>query len=471
MGAHWMAIAKVLVADDEDIVRAMLRLVLRKEGYEVLEANDGLTAVETARQQRPDIIMMDVRMPQMDGMAALRVVREERINATVILMTAFAAVESAVQAMRSGAYDYIIKPFNIDEVKILLARVVQSRRLEAEANLLRRELRSHYGLGHSLTRSPKMRSVYDAVAKVAPTQATVLVTGESGTGKELLVNMIHYNSQRAGGPFVKVNCGALPETLLESELFGHERGAFTSALSKRVGRFELADKGTLFLDEIAEMPSGVQVKLLRVLQEREFQRVGSCQTLKTDIRIIAATNRTQADLVNKGLFRGDLYYRLAVVTLELPPLRERKEDIPVLARLFLQRFAHETGRELDDFDAETMDILQTYQWPGNVRELSNVVESAVIMSTGRILFPEDLPSHLSRPVETVRSEEAEPWQGKSLRDMLKETECNIIRQVLIRNHGNRMKTARDLVMSRRALLYKIEEYGLGSEGQPSVREV
>jgi two-component system, NtrC family, response regulator AtoC len=466
-----MAIAKVLVVDDEESVRAMLRLVLRREGYEVSEAADGLSGVEIARQVRPDVIMMDVRMPRMDGMAALRVVRKERINATVILMTAFAAVESAVQAMKSGAYDYIIKPFNIDEVKILLGRVMESRRLEAEANLLRRELCSHYQLGQTLTRSPKMRAVYDAVAKVAPTQATVLITGESGTGKELLVSMIHYNSPRASGPFVKVNCSALPEMLLESELFGHERGAFTSALARRLGRFELADKGTLFLDEIGEMPSAVQVKLLRVLQEREFERVGSSHTVKTDIRIVAATNRTVSDLFGQGKFRGDLYYRLAVVTLEIPPLRERKEDIPLLARLFLQRFAQETGRELDDFDPETMDILEAYHWPGNVRELSNVVERAVIMSTGRILFPEDLPSHLFKASTATRSEEAELWQGKTLRDILKETESNIIRQVLGRNGGNRMKTARDLVMSRRALQYKIEEYGLAAEGHESVREV
>ena len=259
--------------------------------------------------------------------------------------------------------------------------------------------------------------------------------------------------------------------LLESELFGHERGAFTSALTRRLGRFELADKGTLFLDEIGEMPITMQVKLLRVLQEREFERVGSSQTVKTDIRIVAATNRIISDLVSEGKFRGDLYYRLAVVTLEIPPLRERKEDIPMLARLFLQRFAQETGRELDDFDPETMDILATYYWPGNVRELANVVEHAVIMSTARILFPEDLPPHLSKASTAVRTDEAELWQGKSLRDSLKETECNIIRQVLVRNAGNRMKTARDLVMSRRALQYKIEEYGLDAEGRGSVREV
>jgi two-component system response regulator AtoC len=465
-----MGKVKVLVVDDEESVRAMLRLVLRREGYEVLEAADGLQALKTAGREQPDVIMMDIRMPRMDGMEALRAMRRERINAAVILMTAFAAVESAIEAMKSGAYDYIIKPFNIDEVAILVGRVVESRRLAVEANLLRRELCAHYRLDRALTHSPRMQAVYGQVAKVAPTRATVLITGESGTGKELLVNMIHYNSTRAGGPFVKVNCSALPEALLESELFGHEKGAFTSASARRLGRFELADKGTLFLDEIGEMPQAVQVKLLRVLQEREFERVGGTQTVKTDIRIISATNQSLPGLVAAGKFREDLYYRLAVVAIEVVPLRERREDIPLLARLFLQKFGQETGREVDDFDRETIAILEKHHWPGNVRELSNVVERAVVMSTGRILFPEDLPPHLFPDSPSVDGGgdgdvSGEPPRSKSLRDILKETERNVIRRVLGRNRGNRMKTARDLSMSRRALQYKIEEYGLASDAK------
>ena len=460
-----MAVGKVLVVDDEESVRVMLRLVLSSDGYEVFEASDGFQAVEIARREDLDAIIMDMRMPKMDGIATLRTLHLERIPAKVILMTAFATVESAVDAMKSGAYDYIIKPFNIDEVKILLERIMESRRLATETNLLRRELCAAYRLGRTATHSVKMRAVYDAVARVAPTQATVLVTGESGTGKELLVNLIHYNSPRAEKPFVKVNCSALPESLLESELFGHEKGAFTNATTRRLGRFELADKGTLFLDEIGEMPAAVQVKLLRVLQEREFERVGGNQTVKTDIRILAATNQSLQDLVAKGKFREDLYYRLVVVTLEIPPLRERREDVPLLARLFLQRFAQETGREVDDFDPETMAILEKYHWPGNVRELSNVVERAVIMSTGRILLPDDLPLNLSSGSAAVETEEAESRNRKTLRDVLKETECALIRRALSQNRGNRMKTARDLGMSRRALQYKIEEYGLGVEGE------
>ena len=455
---------KILVVDDEEGVRAMLGLVLRREGYEVVEAADGETAVELAVQEQPDAVMMDIRMPKMDGMAAFRAMRQQQVNAVVILMTAFAAVDTAVEAMKSGIYDYLIKPFNIDEVKILLHRAVEGRRLALEANLLRKELSSHYGLNRILTNSPKMRAVYETVAKVAPTQATVLITGESGTGKELMMNMIHYNSTRANGPLVKVNCSALPETLLESELFGHEKGAFTSAASRRIGRFERADKGTLFLDEIGEMPLSVQVKLLRVIQEKEFERVGGSQTVKTDIRVVAATNRSLPDLVARGEFREDLYYRLAVVTLGMPPLRERQEDIPLLARLFLHKYAQESGRELDDFDPDTMDLLIRYSWPGNIRELSNVVERAVIMSTARIIFPEDLPAHLLPEYLGLTREERPKWQGKSLRDSIKETECRIIRDMLRRNKGNRMKTARDLDMSRRALQYKIEEYGLVHEG-------
>ncbi len=461
-----MQTGRILVADDEESVRAMLGVVLRNEGYEVLTADDGKAALEIGRREQPDVILMDIRMPRMDGMTAFRVMRQEQLGAAVILMTAFATVDKAVEAMKAGAYDYIIKPFNIDELKIMLRRAVENRQLAQEANLLRQQLSAHFSLDRVITNSPAMRKVYDTVARVAPTQATVLITGESGTGKELMVNTIHYNSPRAGGPLIKVNCSALPETLLESELFGHEKGAFTSAASRRIGRFELADKGTLLLDEIGEMPMAVQVKLLRVLQEREFERVGGSQTIKTDMRVVAATNRSLPELVARGEFRQDLYYRLAVVTVEIPPLRDRREDIPLLARLFLQKFAQEAGRDLDDFDPEAMALLAGYRWPGNIRELSNVVERAVIMSTGRMIFPEDLPAQFLPDAHERRAAQgAAPWHGESLRDIIKETECVIIRDALHRNKGNRMKTARDLDMSRRALQYKIAEYNLAAENE------
>ena len=459
---------KILIVDDEESVRTMLSVVLQSEGYEVFEASNGQEALTLSRQEQPDVIVMDVRMPIMDGMAAFRAIRHEQINSAIILMTAFAAVDTAVEAMKAGAYDYIIKPFNIDEVKILLRRAVENKHLANEANLLRKELSAQYGLSALLTRSPRMRKIYDTVLRVASTQTTVLITGESGTGKELLMNAIHYNSQRADGPLIKVNCSAIPETLYESELFGHEKGAFTSAASRRVGRFELANKGTLFLDEIGEMPLPVQAKLLRVLQEKEFERVGGSQTIKTDMRLIVATNRNLPDMVARGEFREDLYYRLAVVTIEMPPLRDRKEDLPLLARLLLQKFAQETGREIDDFEPETMIMLERYAFPGNIRELSNILEHAVVMSTGRMIFPEDLPQYLidsqSDQSSLLRTDPAH-WQGQSLREIIKEKESEVLGEVLRKNKGNRMKTARDLGMSRRALHYKIEEYGLAAENE------
>ncbi len=457
---------KILVVDDEDSVRALLCLVLRREGYEVVEASDGLMALEVAKREAPEVVIMDVRMPRLDGLAAFRTFRQEQVSAAVILMTAFAEVNSAVEAMKLGAFDYVIKPFNLDEIKLLINRAVTSRQLAAEAKLLRQELSSAYGFDKVLTNSPKMKRIYEAAARVAMTPATVLITGESGTGKEVMVNLIHYNSARAGGPLIKVNCSALPETLLESELFGHEKGAFTNAASRRLGRFELADKGTIFLDEIGEMPLSVQVKLLRVLQEHEFERVGGSQTVKTDIRIVAATNRSLPDMVAKGAFREDLYYRLAVVNIHMPSLRERREDIALLARLFLQKYAHEMGREVDDFDSEALALLEAYRWPGNIRELSNVVERAVVMGSGRIIFAEDLPPHIANVTKANDPDEQDGtacWEGKKLRDILKETERTAIARVLRCNGGNRMKTARDLEMSRRALQYKIEEYGLDEE--------
>ena len=456
-----MRTGRILVVDDEESVREMLKAVLSREGHEVITGADGQAGLDMALSVNPDVILMDMRMPRLNGLEVYRALRSRHSASLVIFMTAFAAVESAVEVMKIGAYDYLIKPFNIDEVKILVRRAVESRFLLSEANMLRRELTSQYHLDRAMTQSPRMRQVYDMVDKVAPTTATVLITGESGTGKELLVNRIHYASARAKGPLVKINCSALPESLLESELFGHEKGAFTNAFCRRVGRFELADKGTLFFDEIGEMPPSLQVKLLRVLQEREFERLGGNETVRTDIRVLAATNRDLSEMVQRGEFREDLYYRLAVVNVVLPPLRERREDIMLLARLFLQKFARDTGRELDDIDAEAQEILQQYHWPGNVRELSNIMERAVIMSTGRILFAEDIAPHIKvRPDAPMTPPTSSAWQGKTLRDILKETECNIIGQVLRLNKGNKMKTARDLDMSRRALQYKIDEYGL-----------
>ncbi|WP_043930226.1 sigma-54-dependent Fis family transcriptional regulator [Bacillus sp. EB01] len=461
----------ILIVDDEASVRTVLKALLKREGYEVETASDGEEAIAKAKALHPALVIMDIRMPNKDGMEAFQEIREFDKDINVIMMTAFAAVETAVGAMRNGAYDYIIKPFNNDEVKILVKRALQVQNLKEEVQVLHRELSNNYRLDKLLTNSPKMMQLYKVIGKVAQTNASVLITGESGTGKELAANTIHYNSQRMKGPFIKINCGALPEGLLESELFGHEKGAFTGAVQRKPGRFELAEGGTIFLDEIGEVSQALQVKLLRVLQEHEFERVGGTQTIKADFRVIAATNRNLLSMIENGEFREDLYYRLNVVPLEIPPLRERKEDIKLLANFFLQKFSQENNKEIVTFDEDALKLLKEYTWPGNVRELSNIVERAVIMSTGSIIFPEDIfinqeVFHQKRKtIETthVTSNEVETLplrlaDGQSLKDLIKQVEHVIIQNKLTENHGNKMQTAKDLGISRRALLYKIQEY-------------
>ncbi len=453
----------ILVADDEESVRAMLGLVLRSEGYEVLEAEDGDIGVDLALARQPDLVLMDVRMPRMDGLSAYRKLRG-RWRGVFILMTAFATVGDAVEAMKAGVSDYIIKPFNIDELKTLIARSLHNMQLGKECAPGPESSVPHL-LNTATNRSPAIQASLFEAARAAPTDATVLITGESGTGKEVFADYIHFHSARADGPFIKMNCGALSESLLDSELFGHEKGAFTSAANRRLGRFERADKGTLFLDEIGEMPQPLQVKLLRVLQEREFERLGGSELIRTDTRIIAATNRPPEELVNSGLLRQDLYYRLAVVVLDLPPLRRRQEDIIPLARLFMQRFAKSCAKPMDGIAPESADALARYTWPGNIRELSNVIERAVIMTEGRSLRLESLPAHVANaPLPGLCGGQPQAFvSGQSLRDTLKATEREMLAEALARNKGNRAKTSRDLGMSRRALQYKIEEYGLGAD--------
>jgi two-component system, NtrC family, response regulator AtoC len=462
----------ILIVDDEVSVRVALKALLSREGYQVETASDGEEAVSKVKTLRPSLVIMDIRMPNKDGIEAFREIRENDKNLHVIMMTAFAAVETAVEAMKLGAYDYIIKPFNNDEVKILVKRAFQVQNLKEEVKVLHRELSQSYRLDKLLTNSPKMMELYKVIGKVAQTNATVLVTGESGTGKELIANTLHYNSNRLSGPFIKINCGALPDSLLESELFGHEKGAFTGAIQRKLGRFELANNGTIFLDEIGEISSTLQVKLLRVLQEHEFERVGGTETIKGNFRVVAATNRELKEMVAKGEFREDLYYRLNVVPVKIPPLRERKEDIGLLANYFLQKFSEENDRDIATFDEEAWRFLEEYTWPGNVRELSNLIERAVIMSTGNIIFPEDITlSKLGTAEDSSleagksRSQPGEKTfmeleEGQTLKDLIKELEKKVIQKKLQENDGNRMKTAKDLGISRRALLYKIQEYGI-----------
>lgn len=449
----------ILVVDDEESVRKLLTAVLKREGYHVESAVDGQDAVQKIDAVKPHVVLMDIRMPVMDGITAFKEMKKKHGDVTVILMTAFAAVETAIEAIKLGAFDYLIKPFDIDEVTLLVKRAIQIQRMEKEITVLHRELNDSYNLDKVLTNSPKVEELYKMIDKVAQSNASVLITGESGTGKELIANTIHYNSPRRKGPFIKINCSALPEGLLESELFGHEKGAFTGAAMRRAGRFEQADKGTLFLDEIGEISSKLQVKLLRVLQEREFERVGGNETIKVDIRVIAATNRNLEEMVKEGQFRQDLYYRMNVVGINAIPLRERKEDIRLLADHFLQKFSNENGREILSFDGEAITALEEYGWPGNVRELANVIERTVIMSTGSVIFREDLPDSLretSMAVENAKSN----FLGHTLKEMIKEEECKLIKRALLSNQGNKMKTAKELGISRRALIYKTQEYGI-----------
>ncbi|MGC6232170.1 acetoacetate metabolism transcriptional regulator AtoC [Hafnia paralvei] len=458
---------RILIVDDEKNVLRMLNTVFSQEGNQVFCADNGQDALVIFEQERPDIVLMDIRMPTMNGLEALQRMREKWLDTPIILMTAYAAVETAVEALRLGAFDYVIKPFELDELKLLINRALQLRNMKQEINILHRELSDSYHCDKILTNNPKMMELCRTIAKVAQSHANVLVTGESGTGKELIAKAIHYNSPRSKQPFIKVNCGALPESLLESELFGHEKGAFTGAQMQRQGLFERAHQGTLLLDEIGEMPLNLQVKLLRVLQEQEFERVGGSQTIKIDVRIVAATNRDLSDMIEQGEFRRDLYYRLNVIHLYSLPLRERPEDILLLARYFLQKFSAENNKDIIGFDVSAIRMLENYPWLGNVRELANAVEHAVIMSTGYMIFVDDLPIGFKQEmIQDVAVVENSPKMAErldkpmKLKESLKQYEKEIIERALAIYQGNRIDTAKALGISRRALMYKLQEYSI-----------
>jgi len=389
----------ILIVDDEKNYLLVLEDLLIDEGYQVLTADTGHRAVELLGQHDLDAVITDMKMPGMDGMALLEHVHLKYPDLPVIMMTAYGSVEKAVEAMRKGAFDYILKPFKNEELKLTIRKAVDHYVLICQNRYLTRELQERYEYSKIIGKSAPMQRIYQLIEKVAPTKATVLITGESGTGKELIARAIHFNSPRSSRPFISVNCGALPETLLESELFGHERGAFSGAVSQRKGRFELAHEGTLFLDEISEMPTPLQVKLLRILQEMEFERVGGSQTLKVDVRMVAASNRVIKDEVAEGRFRADLFYRLNVVNIHLPPLRERTDDIPLLINHFLAKYAQQDGRPKISIDPDALRCLLDYAWPGNVRELENVIERVVILCNGEEIRTKDLPPEIRQHVE------------------------------------------------------------------------
>jgi DNA-binding NtrC family response regulator len=443
---------RVLIVDDEVNARTALGELLREEGYAVETAADGFKALPKLDEFAPDLVLTDLKMPGMDGIELMRKARERDPERVVVVMTAFGAVDTAVSAMREGAADYLTKPINVEELVLVIERALERRRLRAEAGLLRQRLSERHRISNIIGSSPPMQKVFETVMQVAPSRASVLISGESGTGKELIAAAIHEHSPRASQPFVKLHCAALAETLLESELFGHERGSFTGALSRRDGRFQQADKGTLFLDEIGEISPSIQVKLLRFLQEHEFERVGGNQTIKVDVRIVAASNRDLAARVKEGLFREDLYYRLNVVSIEMPPLRARASDIPLLATFFLQRYGEENGRKLTGFTDAALERLVRYSWPGNVRELENAIERAVVVSRGELIRPEDL----SPTITPAQSGEGgmPPIPGSTLAEL----ERYAILRTLEHTGGSTSKAADILKISPRKIQYKLQEY-------------
>ena len=441
----------VLIVDDEKNTREGLARALRRS-YEVLIAESGATALSILSERPVDVMLSDLRMPGMDGMTLMQRALAGSPQLVCILLTAYGNIETAVDAMRHGATDFLTKPVNLEQLELVLQRALRSHRAETENVQLRQQLDSKFGIENIIGNSPEMQQVFDTVRQVAASRATVLIQGESGTGKELIAKAIHRLSPRKNGAFVPVHCAALSSTLLESELFGHEKGAFTGAAERRKGRFELADGGSLFLDEIGEVDASVQVKILRALEERRFERVGGQESIDVDTRLIAATNRDLKKMVAEGKFREDLYYRLYVVVIQLPALRERKSDIPLLLKHYLDIFNQENGRTIEGFSPDALDLLAAYRWPGNVRELRNVVEQIVVLSRSQRIGVRDLPVHIR---ESISSGGACQVGGGTLEEMEKQA----IRQALKEAGGNRTRAAEKLGVSRRTLHRKIAEYG------------
>lgn len=457
MGTAVVSELDMLVVEDEGFQREMLRDLLTREGHRVTEAESGEKALQLLESSLFDLILLDFRMPGMNGLELLRQIKRINPEIEVVIMTAYGTIETAVEAMKAGARDYLTKPIDFEELCILIVRVAEHRTLVRENRMLRRELKAK-GVSADAIRyhSQKMAELVNLAGRVAPSQATVLIRGETGTGKELFARLLHHLSPRAERPFVVVNCAAIPETLLESDFFGHEKGAFTGAVQRRIGRFEQADGGTLFLDEIGELTPAVQVKLLRFLQEREFERVGGERTLKADVRIISATHQDLEAGVKAGTFREDLFYRINVVTMAIPPLRERREDIPLLIDHFVERFARENHKKIDGISREARDLLIRYDYPGNVRELENIMERAVVICRGSVVLRDDLPF-----ADLLREREAAPpGLDGSLNAALETLERRMLQEALTQAAFNQSQAARLLGLNERMLRYKLRKYGL-----------
>jgi DNA-binding NtrC family response regulator len=447
--------ASILVVEDEAKLRRLLELQLAEEGFHARMAPDAETGLQALQEEKFDLVVTDLKLPAMSGFEFLQAVKRIDANIPVVIMTAYGTVESAVDAMKAGASDYVLKPFSLAELVLVIRKELATHQLREENRTLREELGRRYEYKNIVARSPKMQAVLALVERVAPTNTTVLVGGESGVGKDLIARAIHEHSRRASGPFVKINSTAIPETLLESELFGYEKGAFSGATTSKPGKFELADKGTLFLDEIGDVPPQIQVKLLRVLQEREFERLGGTKTIKVDVRLIAATNRDLRAALEEGTFREDLYYRLNVVAIDIPPLRDHKEDIPDLANFFLTKYAEETGKPITALTPQAMKLLMDFHWPGNIRELENIIQRGVTLSAGTVLDAADI--HLDgQPRRSVGGSAHVLPEGTTLEQWEEET----IREALRRANGNKSQAARVLGLSRNALRYRLSKIGV-----------
>lgn len=461
---------RVLLIDDDPRVRASLKMVLEPI-YDILQASDGHEGLDVFRNDEPDLILLDIILPGTDGLAVLQTLRLESKITPVIMLTGTKSVKTAVDAMKLGAADYLSKPFDVDELRIIIDRVLNSSELEREVKQLRAQVVQRYAFHNLIGKSQGMQEIYSKIEQVADSRTTVLITGESGTGKELVARALHYNSSRRERPFIALNCAALPETLIESELFGHEKGSFTDATARRVGQFELAHTGTLFLDEIGDLSPLTQAKLLRVLQEREFTRIGGVQSIKVDVRIVAATNKNLDDLVRKGQFREDLYYRINVIALFLPPLRERGEDIPLLAKYFLEKRLEEERRPPIEFGKDALELLTRYSWPGNVRELENFVEQAFIWSQHAAqITPEHLPTLIKNDSRSTSLRDDTLAGRMSLEKAVMEFEREIILDALKRTNYVQTHAANLLGISRRMLKYRMDTLGIGRPDNSTIHE-
>jgi len=446
--------SRILIIEDEDKLRRVLELQLRSADFEVDQAataEDGLKLAD-----RADLVLTDLRLPGMNGLEFIRLIRRQNTRPPILVMTAFGSVETAVEAMKAGAFEFLLKPFSLDHLMAVIRKALDIRALEDENRKLREELGYRYEFDNIIGRSNAMQEIFATIERVAPSRATVLLAGESGVGKDLIARAIHYHSPRRDRPFVKINCTAPPENLMESELFGYEKGAFTGANTSKPGRFEQADTGTAFLDEIGDVPPAIQVKLLRVLQEREFERLGSNKTLHIDVRIVAATNQDLRAALEQGTFRQDLYYRLNVVPMNIPPLRERPEDIPFLAEHFVKKLAAVNGSRVRSISEEAIQKLMAYHWPGNVRELENIIERSLVLSEGERLDAADIHLDTAQRVRQQASADAFLPEGMSLDDY----EQSIIREALRRAAGNKSQAARLLGLTRNALRYRLSQMGL-----------